>query len=368
MKKRHLALVYSFIYLVLLPAIIATAYLYIIADDQYSSQLGFSVRSEEPSSAGDIIGNITGLSGISSGSSKDTDVLFEYIQSQQLVQQIDAQINLKKLYSKPAYDPVFAFDPEGSIEDLLDYWEGMVKIHYDAGTSLIELRVNAFTAQDAQLIAQAIFNSSSEMINELSAIAREDTTRYAKKELDKALVQLKTSRQALTLFRTTTQIVDPTADVQGQMGLLSNLQAQQAETLIELDLLSEVTRSDDPRIEHAKRKVEVIKNRINQERKKFGLGDKDNNNTFAALVGQYEALVVDREFAEQTYLATRALYETALAESHRKSRYLAAYVRPTLAETPKYPERLLLTLTISLLLIMAWAIIVLTAYSIKDRR
>lgn len=368
MKTRHLALVYSFVCLVLLPSIIVTAYLYIIADDQYSSRVGFSVRSEETSSAGDLLGNLSGLTGISSGSSKDTDVLFEYIQSQQLVKQIDTQANLKQLYSKPAYDPVFAFNPEGSIEDLLEYWEDMVKIHYDAGTSLIELRVNAFTAQDAQIIAQAIFDASSEMINELSAISREDTTRYAKEELDKAFIQLKASRKALTLFRTSTQIVDPTADVQGQMGLLSTLQGQQAETLIELDLLIEVTKSDDPRIAHAKRKAEVIQNRINQERKKFGLGGEAGDNTFAALVGQYEALVVDREFAEQTYLAARALYEAALAESQRQSRYLAAYVRPTLAETPEYPERLLLASTITLLLIMAWAIIVLTAYSIKDRR
>jgi capsular polysaccharide transport system permease protein len=360
-----MAVINSFIFMVLVPTVAAVWYLHTIANDQYGSRVGFSVRSEDVASVGDLLGN---FSGISSRSSNDSDVLFEFIQSQQLVKQVDAKIDIVTLYSKPEYDPVFAYDPEGSIEDLLEYWGRMVKIYYDAGTGLIELRVNAFTARDAQIIAQEIFDSSSLMINELSAIAREDSTRYAKEELEAAREQIKKSRQDLTLFRAKTQIVDPTADVQGQMGLLTTLEGQLAETLIELDLLIEVTRANDPRIEQARRKVSVIENRIEEERKKFGFGNENDADTFSALVGQYEALVVDREFAEQRYLAARALYESALAESRRKSRYLAAYVKPTLAETPEYPKRLLLGFAIGLLLSMSWAILVLISYSIKDRR
>ena len=54
------------------------------------------------------------------------------------------------------------------------------------------------------------------------------------------------------------------------MGLLNSLQAQLAETLIELDLLAETARSDDPRVEQAKRKTVVIEKRIAEERRKLG--------------------------------------------------------------------------------------------------
>jgi capsular polysaccharide transport system permease protein len=244
----------------------------------------------------------------------------------------------------------------------------MVKIYYDSGTGLIELRVSAFSPEDARTIANSIFESSSNMINEISAIAREDSTQYAKLELDKALENLKIARSNVTQFRARTQIVDPTVDVQGQMGLLVNLQAELADTLIELDLLTEVTESSDPRILQATRKVNVIQRRIEGERSKIGLSTGQGDDTFSLLVGQYEALVVDREFAEQSYLAARALYDQALAESGRKSRYLAAYVSPTLAETAEYPKRMLLSITVMLFLLMTWSILVLIAYSIKDRR
>lgn len=368
MKLRHLIIMLSFIGVVFSPTLVAAYYLFFFAANQYSSNVGFSVRSVESPSANNILGSISNLKGVSTGGSKDSDVLFEFIQSQQMVEYIDARINLRHIYTKPSNDPIFSFNDDGSIEDLLDYWGHMVKIYYDSGTGLIELRVNAFTAQDARIVAQEIFDASSRMINELSSIARDDSTRYAKEELEKTLAELKQARKNITLYRTRTQIVDPTADVQGQMGLLTSLQSQLAETLINFDLLNEVTRNDDPRVEQAKRKIGIIQRRIEEERKKIGLGNAGGDETFSDLVGQYEALMIDQEFAEQSYLAARVLYETALSEARRQSRYLAAYVKPTLAETPEYPKRLFLVGTIAAMLAMAWAIIVLIIYSIKDRR
>jgi capsular polysaccharide transport system permease protein len=365
LRLRHVLVALSFLGFVVVPSALFGVYLYLVAADQYISRVGFTVRTEEAGVSSEFLGKLVG---VSSASSKDSDILYEFIQSQQLIEQIDQKLDLRNMYSKPKYDPLFAFDPTDSIEDLRDYWLRMVKIYYDSGTGLIELRASGFSPEDARSIATTIFEFSSNMINEISAIAREDSTRYAKVELDKALKNLKTARSNVTQFRARTQIVDPTADVQGQMGLLVNLQAQLADTLIELDLLKEVTEDEDPRIVQATRKVTVIQRRIEGERSKFGLSTGKGDDTFSLLVGQYEALVVDREFAEQSYLAARALYDQALAESGRQSRYLAAYVSPTLAETAEYPRRMLLLTTLSLFFLMAWSILVLIAYSIKDRR
>jgi capsular polysaccharide transport system permease protein len=221
---------------------------------------------------------------------------------------------------------------------------------------------------DAQDIAQDLFDRSSAMINALSAVARNDTSRYAKEELDDAVERLKQARQALTLFRNDKQIVDPTADIQGQMGLLNSLHAQLATSLIELDLLADTTRDTDPRVEQAKRKIVVINTRIDAERQKLGVGGGRGGGAFADLVGQFESLQVDREFAEKAYVSALSAYDSSLAEARRQSRYLAAYVQPTLAETPLYPQRAILLLIAGLLIFGTWAIGVLVFYSLKDRR
>lgn len=370
LKRRHFMIMISFVLIVIAPSAFTGWYLWTRAADQYASRLGFSVRTEE---AGSSIASILGPLDLSSSSSSDTSILYEFIQSQDLVARIDADLDLRRLWSKanPEIDPVFSFHPPGTIEDLVEYWSQMVKIFLDGGSGLIELEVRAFAAEDAQRIGERIFAESSALINELSAIAREDAIGYARDELDVAVERLKAARSALTQFRNRTQIVDPSIDLQGQAGLLNTLNQQLAEALIELDLLRETTRESDPRIAQAERRIRVIEQRIAEERKKLGIGGgavSEDAEAFAVLVGEYERILVDREFAEEAYKAALATFDAAQAEARRQSRYLAAHVRPTLAEKSVYPKRIMLLLATGFFLFVIWAILVLVAYAIKDRR
>ena len=367
LKRRHWGVLASLVVGVLLPALVVAGYLWLRAADQYASTVAFSVRTEESSSALELLGGITALSG---SSSSDTDILYEFLQSQKLVADIDSEIDLRALWSKPEGDPVFAFDPEGTIEDLVAHWDRMVQIYYDDGAGLIEVRVLAFEAEDAQLIAQTLFDHSSEMINSLSAIAREDAIRYAREELNTALERLKEAREGVTRFRNKHQLVDPSVDLQTQAGLLGKLEAQLADALIEFDLLANSTRDDDPRLTQGQRRIDVIRDRIDAERRKLGLAGDGNGDTdvYANLFGEYERLVVDREFAEQSYTSALATYDGSLAEARRQSRYLAAYVRPTKAESARFPERFTLLGLSVLFIFLVWSTLVLVVYALKDRR
>jgi capsular polysaccharide transport system permease protein len=367
MKRRHFGLLLSFFLLVLAPAGASAVYLYTVAKDQYASRVGFSVRREEVSSAIEILGGITNLSG---SSTTDTDVLFEYIRSQPMVRRVDERLDLRAIYTLPE-DPVFVLAPGATIEDLTDYWGWMVKVFYDSASGLIELRVQAFTPEDAQAVAQAVFEESSALINTLSNIAREDATRYAKEELDRAVERLVEARQALTEFRARTQIVDPEADIQGRMSLLATLEGQLVEAQIDLDILRDTTRETDPRVQQAERRVAVIEGRIASERARFGMADSgasEPDDAYATLVAEFERLLVDREFAEQAYLSALGAHDVALAEARRQSRYLAAYIEPTRAESAEYPQREVILALIAVFALIGWSILALVYYSIRDRR
>jgi len=368
MRRRHWMVGLSFVLLVVLPTLGAGAYLYGWAADQYASRVAFTVRTEEAASAVDLLGGLSSLTG-GNASSSDTDILYEFIQSQEMVREIDAQLDLGALYRKPENDPVFSLSDDATIEDLVEYWQSMVRLFYDPGTGLIEVEARAFAPQDAQSVARAVLERSSLMINQLSTVARNDMTGYAKEELDAAQEQLREARQALMVFRNETQIVDVGADLQGQMGVLGSLQAQLAEALVEIDLLSETAAGGDPRISQAERRIAAIERRIAQERAKFGgTGVAADGRPYSELVGEFESLQVDLEFAQESYLATRAAYESRIAEARRQNRYLAAYVQPTLPEAALYPQRDILLLLTALIAFGLWAISVLVFYSLKDRR
>lgn len=366
-RRRHWGILLTFLVVVVLPFLVAGAYLWGVARDQYASTVAFSVRKEEIQSSLDILGGMTRLAG---SSTSDTDILYEFIRSQDLVARIDADLNLRQMWSRAwPGDPVFAFDPAGTIEDLQAHWLRMVKLSYDSSTGIITVRVNAFDPQDAQNVADAIFAQSSRLINALSEEARADATRHAREERDRAFDRLKEARQALTAFRLRTQIVDIGSDLQGQMGLLNTLQAQKAEALIELDLLRETAQPTDPRIRQAERRIEVIEVRIAAERAKFGEGGQGpGGEDYARIAAEFERLTVEREFAETTYTSALAAYEGALSDAQRQSRYLAAHIRPTLAEQAMYPQRLILFALAGFFLTVFWGVGVLVYYSVRDRR
>lgn len=357
----------SFLVVVVAPLAVTAYYLWERAEDQYASSVAFTVRREEAPSAVDLLG---GLSNLSSGGSSDSDVLFEFIQSHELVREIDERLDLRALYSVPyESDPIFSLVPDASIEELLDYWRRMVRISYAPGTGLIEVQVLSFDARASQQIAEEIFAESTRMINALSAIAREDAMRYAREELGTALEQLSTARQALTAFRSRNQIVNPDADIQVQMGLLGSLQQMLGRELIDYDLLRETAREADPRVVQAERRIAAIRERIREERLKFGSGGtEDEAGDYAEVVAEFEKLSVEREFAENKYTAALSNFDAAQANAQRQSRYLAAFMQPTLAESAEYPRRDLILGLVALVLFGGWCIMVLVYYSLRDRR
>lgn len=365
-ERRHMGIVVSFLLLVLLPVGVSSWYLYNRAVDQYASFLGFSVRSESGPSSSDLLGGLTSsLVGMTSSSSTDTDILYKFIQSRDLVERIDARLDLRTIWSKAPGDPVFGYRGNASLEDLLSEWNRKVQVYYDNG--MIDLRVLAFEPADARNIAQAVLDESTVLINQLNDVAREDALRYSRAELDQALERLKIARQAVTQFRNRHQLVDPTADVQGQIGVVSSLQQQLAEQLVSLGLLQANAQSNDPRISQTQLRIKVIREQIEAERQKFG-SETASGELLSELVGQYEGLSVDREFAERTYTAALASFDSARAEAARQSRYLAAYVQPTLAQDAEYPERSKLILIIGGFLLLMWVVGVLIFYSLRDRR
>ena len=367
-RYRHRVILWSFVVLVLTPVGLTALYLWGRAADQYASRLAFSVRAEEQSAPVELLGGLTELS---TSSSSDTDILFAYLHSQELVAEVDKKVDLRRIWSVVSHrqDPVFAYDPDGTIEDLLAQWQRKVTVIHDGSTGLIDLQVLAFDPQDARNITTALLEQSSQMINDLSRAAQEDALRYADRELEEAAAQLKAARLALTRFRNQAQIVDPGMDTQNQMGVLITLQQQLADALIEHDVLLDTTRANDPRITQASRRIEVINQRIQSEKRKLGLGeDGAGGRAIADLVGEYEGLIVDREFAETAYTAALHARHTAVAAMRKQSRYLAAHVAPTLAERPEYPQRSLILSLVALGAFLVWSLCCLLFYSFRDRR
>ena len=369
MQRRHWGGLASFLGMVLFPFVAVVLYMGIFAEDQYISTTGFTVRSQESNGATELLGGLASFTG--SATASDSDILYEFIQSQEMVEAVDKRIDLRSHFSRHwPRDWVFSIWPDATLEDLVWFWQRIVSISFDSSSGLIEVQAVAYDQKTAQMITQAIIDESQIRINALNAQAREDAIGYAQIDLDEAVEQLKTAREELTAFRTRTRIVDPEADIQGRMGVMNNLQQQLAAALIEYDLLRGTVAVGDPRLKKAQQQIEVIRERIDIERQTFTSTNTDTGGVgedYPTLIAEYERLTVDREYAEEVYRVALTLLATARDEASRQSRYLATYIKPTLAQESEYPRRFTFSALAALFLVLFWSILVLVYYSIRDR-
>lgn len=369
-RFRHFLTLLSFVVCVLAPTGAAYWYMTERATPQYASVTAFSVRKEETGSPTEIF-SAFGLSGTSTN---DTDILYDFLTSQEVVNSIRSYRDLEGIWAGPGTDwetgdPVFAMPKGGGIEDQTTYWNRMVDVAYDTAASILEVKVLAFDPSNAQMIARDILNESTKIINTLSSVASADVLRYAQEDLGSAETELRAAREELTRFRNRYQIASIASDIALTTGPLNALTQQLVEAKIEYGLLVRDTTDTDPRILRMNARLEVIEEQIAAERAKLGASvGGDEGSVLSNRIAEFERLNIDLEFAQTSYQTALVSFHAAKADANRQSLYLAAHKNPTLAERADYPKKPTILGLIGGLSFAVWALLALTLLSLRDRR
>lgn len=366
-RLRHYLAIFSFFALFLLPSAAVNVYLQAYAADQYVSRASLTVDSDDFIATSGMLGDLIRPQ---KAEASDTDILFDFILSQDLVRRIENRLDLRKLYSKRlGQDPLLSLSPDAPIEDLVEYWRFMVDVAYEPRQGIIELRVRAFDPEDALAINEAIIEESHRLINALTAAARQDAVRYAQADLDEARARLDSLFERLRRFRNDNRTVLPTAEASARFSIISSLQDMMAEALIERASLIETTRVGDPRLARLDRRISAITEQIAAERSRLGSEtDPEVGRPISAILAEYEEILVDLEFAIGAYLSALATLDVARTEARRLARYVAVHVRPTRPEASAYPERVLLGILIPGLLLTGWLIVIFVGYNLRDSK
>ena len=92
MRLRHFGVFFTFWLCIALPVAVSGWYLFERAADQFASRVGFSVRTQDRTGAVDIF---DGLGSLAGNTSSDADILYEFIHSQEMVERVDARLDLR---------------------------------------------------------------------------------------------------------------------------------------------------------------------------------------------------------------------------------------------------------------------------------
>jgi capsular polysaccharide transport system permease protein len=368
-KARHWAVGLSFLLVVILPSLASVGYLYAVAADQYASRVSFSIRGNESTGPISFLG---ALSQTVTVGGTDAEIVYDFVRSQQMVQAALAALPLENIYNLPENDLVFRLGRDQPIEDVVNYWNWMTSVSFDGGSGIVHFEARAFDPASAQIISAFVLDESTRIVNEISSQAREDAVSVARQVLTQAEDRLREVRRQIRAFRDVEQELDPSENARAALGLMATLRQQRAEAQVELDSYLSLVGPQGPRAPALRQQIESLEQRIEEERQRLGAGatgqDAADGRLFSDLMGDYEELMVELEFAQNAYVSALSSFEQAQVEARRQTRFLSPHIRPTLSVEAQYPQRALLALGIFAMLTMVWSVVLLIAYNVRDRR
>jgi len=340
-------------------------YYYKFASDQYQATAHFTIEKSGKEQA-DPLGSLTGLPGNVS-STRDALIIKNFIESREVIERTRDYFDLEKLYAREDKDWISRLEKDSSIEEIVEYWQRRVTVEFDATSGIVILNVWAFERESAVTVINAILKESEKLVNNLSEKSRQDSLKFARKELDNAEKNLKLARTEVRIFRDNEKSLSPEKNAESKLLLVENLEADRARAEADLQVLRLQLPENSPRIQAAKYKVSALKKQIDKERVRSSRGSESTDTkTMSSILSKYEELITEQEFAEKSYEAALLNIETARVDATRKQRYLTMIVYPQIPEDPIKPNQPTDYIILFIACLLLWGILGLIFASIRD--
>jgi capsular polysaccharide transport system permease protein len=351
----------SALLLIAIPIVAASIYYGFFASDQYVSEIRFSVRGKESSTA-DALGMISGFPVTQSVS--DSYVVADYIKSRELLDELSRSIDLRALYSRPDVDWWARFDATLPIEELVYYWRWMANVKFDSTSSIITVGIRAFTAEDAQLIAAKILTASTALVNRLSDESRRDAVRNAEEDVHRMEQRLLAARTRVEDFRRSNEIIDPAASAGRRQELDSKLQADLIALRSELAAAGRFLDANAPSTIVLNAKIASVEGEL--ARLRTERTPTREKGPMSEMLTRYDEVETEHQFAEKAYVLASASLEKARSEADRQQRFLSVYLSPSVAEEALYPQRLIMIALIGFCGFAVWGLGLLIVLGFRD--
>jgi capsular polysaccharide transport system permease protein len=368
-SKRSYGTLISFLLCVALPVFVAAIYYLAFASDQYVAEFKFAVReTSSTTSPVALPGGISSLMGISASSNPaENYMVAEYLTSRQIVDELQSRINVKSLYSRPSADWWARFDASQPMEKFVDYWQNMVTANYDMITGIAVAQVRAFSPGDAYLIATSMVTLAEDLVNEIAMRPRRDAVKFAEQEVKRAEDRLKDIRKQLSAYRDRESVIEPNSNVvTSNTTLAQSLRATLVQYQTELAALTKQNlRPNAPHIQALKSRITAAREQLAAVEAQIATAP-DGSQPLSRVVGQYEQLDLERQFAQNILTSAVQSLEQARANAMIQHLYVTPFVRPARPESSTYPNRLQAILTVALTCFFLWTIGLLAVRSIRE--
>jgi capsular polysaccharide transport system permease protein len=356
--------------LVILPTMAVALYVYLVAADQYQTEIHFDVttissaasESQSGNSSNSALSTMLMSSAQGAGSLTETETLtvLDFMQSRDAMSGLKKKLDLEKIYRRPRFDLINRIPKNATVERIYKYFFSfwpMIDAYFDYNYGVGVIQVTAFRPAEAKQVADTLMNLADNLVNEMNDRSEKEALRVAKNEVIDAEKRVEVINKKVTDFRVANGSMDPDKSSSTLLSVIATLEGNLAQARADLSSAAIYMKPESPPFVQMKNRVAALNQQIENEKIRLT----GTAQGMAPLVAAYQQLLLDLQFANQDYNTALQSLESARLETEKQHLFLVQNVRSSEAEEAEYPRRFLIVGTsfvgLSLLFGIAWLIL-----------
>jgi capsular polysaccharide transport system permease protein len=338
------------------------AYIWVLTQDRFVSTASFKISRQNPSS-GELGFATLALPGLSDTGSVDSQIAIGFVNSTDLLFDLEREFDLRDHYASPIKDFVFRLDPDALLEERLEYYRGRIFAHFDKETGLTVLSVDTFEPALSKKLAETILQRTEVFINTLNQTVADQQLAFIRSEVERAEKQVSDVTMELLTLQNTHNLVSPDEVITANLKAVQELRMERLKTETSLASI-ERDSPDSPRITTLRSQLRSLDEQIAVESTKISGPEKDRLNQ---ILSRYKELQLKLEFAVNMRTSAETLLEKHRMDAAARSRFLSTIQHPYLPEDETYPRRPYATATIIGLGILLFLMLRVLVHSVYER-
>lgn len=348
---------------ILVLAILTTAYWLVFASDRYVSEANVIIRKTDSVGAPSFdLGML--VSGVASVDRANQLLLRDYLLSVDMLKKLDQALDLRTHYSSSEHDFVSRmWFQDTSMEWFHRHYLRRVEVEFDEFSGVLRIKVQAYNPELAQAITQQLVQEGERYMNVLGHEMAQVQVNFLVTQVDQAQERFQKASQALLNYQNEAGLLSPQATAESINAIVAALEGQRAQLQTQLASLPKSLDRDHPNILMLKQSLKAVDEQIKQEKLKLATPSGGTLNKF---VEEFYRLEMNVQFTQELYKSSLSALEKGRIDATRMLEKVSVLQSPTLPEYPMEPRRLYNTLVTLLLALMLAGILKLLKSIVLD--
>lgn len=345
--------------------LLGTAYEGFIASDRYVSEARVIIQHTDSSSNMRLdVSSI--LSGDGGGGRGEQMLLRDYLLSIDMLNKLDAKLNLRSHYSDQSHDFLSRMWSKDAPQELFyKHYLSRVSVEFDDYAGVLVIKAQGYDPRTAHAITAMLLEEGERAMNDMGHRLAQDQVAFVEKKVKEMAGRFQEARRAVLEYQNKKGLVSPESTAETLAVVINRLEAQRAELQAKRTALLGYLAPTASGVVELNVQLDAIEKQIAKEQAKL---TSPNGKTLNSTVEEYQRLEMAAGFAQDTYKAALVALEKGQVEATRTLKKVTALQQPTVPQYPEEPARIYNIVLFILVTLILSGIVHLIAAIVRDHK